>query len=152
MPADNTIFFGQGGQLRSGFGKQILGKAPTTPAYGFGSSTRDAGLKLYASAEHDKAKVKSSGGNQSQGAIYKVPVRCSMMKVPIHTVWGMTCTCICPPGHDSRDACYFLRYQHHCTIATFVCPCYREPMFAHMRLHVDVCTQRSECNQDQHNE
>ena len=86
MPADSQIFFGQGGQLRSGFGKQTLGKALTAPSCGFGSSTRDAGLKLYASAEHDKAKVKSSGGNQSQGAIYKVPVRC-LSAVSMHVLF-----------------------------------------------------------------
>ena len=74
---DAEIFFGHGGQLRSGFGKQILGHAPSAPDIGFGSSTRDASLRLYSSADHDKAKVKSSGGNQSQGAIYKVIVRCS---------------------------------------------------------------------------
>lgn len=68
------IFFGQGGQLRSGFGKQTLGQTASAPNFGFGSSVRDAALHLYASAEHDKAKVKSSGGNQSQGAIYKVAV------------------------------------------------------------------------------
>jgi hypothetical protein len=68
------IFFGQGGLLRSGFGKQTLGRDPSAPSFGFGSSNRDAGLKLYASADHDKAKVRSSGGNQSQGAVYKVEV------------------------------------------------------------------------------
>lgn len=72
---EEEIFFGHGGQLRSGFGKQTLDKTPSAPDYGFGSSTRDATLKLYASSDHDKAKVKSSGGNQSQGAIYKVIVR-----------------------------------------------------------------------------
>jgi hypothetical protein len=72
---EEEIFYGHGGQLRSGFGKQTLGRAHTAPDFGFGSSTRDATLKLYASADHDRAKVKSSGGNQSQGAIYKVIVR-----------------------------------------------------------------------------
>lgn len=74
-PANEEIFFGHGGQLRSGFGTQTLGRDPSAPIFGFGSSNRDAGLKLYASADHDKAKVRSSGGNQSQGAVYRVEVR-----------------------------------------------------------------------------
>lgn len=74
VAASEEIFFGQGGLLRSGFGKQTLGRDPSAPSFGFGSSNRDAGLKLYASADHDKAKVRSSGGNQSQGAVYKVEV------------------------------------------------------------------------------
>ena len=74
MPAQEELLFGQGGQLRSGFGKQALGNHPTAPGCDFGSSVRDATLKLYASCEHDKAKLKSSGGNQSMGAIYKVVV------------------------------------------------------------------------------
>lgn len=75
MPGEQEMFFGKGGQLRSGFGKQALGNHPTAPGADFGSSVRDATLKLYASSEHDKAKLKSSGGNQSMGAIYKVVVR-----------------------------------------------------------------------------
>jgi hypothetical protein len=73
--AKGDVYFGHGGQLRSGFGKQVLGKDPTAPNVGFGSSVRAVSNKLYASAEHDRAKVKSSGGNQSQGAIYQVQVR-----------------------------------------------------------------------------
>lgn len=93
MPKDTEIFFGQGGQLRSGFGKQILGQAATSPDCGFGSSTRDASLRLYASADHDKAKVKSSGGNQSQGAIYKVSVcNCAALSCLICTI---ACTLLC---------------------------------------------------------
>jgi hypothetical protein len=80
MHGEDQIFFGKGGQLRSGFGKQTLGSTPTAPNIGFGSSTRDATLKLYASADHDKAKVRSSGGNQSPGSIYKVPVRSMQSK------------------------------------------------------------------------
>eukprot|EP00892_Ulva_mutabilis_P007404 jgi/Ulvmu1/5035/UM021_0052.1 len=73
MPVQDAVYFGYGGELRSGFGRQVLGPQPTAPNVGFGSSARAASQHIYASAEHDRAKVKSAGGNQSQGAIYQVP-------------------------------------------------------------------------------
>jgi hypothetical protein len=81
MPAQQSdIFFGKGGHLRSGFGRQTLKQNRTAPGAEFGSSSREVALKLYASAEHDVAKLKSSGGNQSMGAIYKVSVCVMPMK------------------------------------------------------------------------
>lgn len=74
MPLQDAVYFGHGGELRSGFGKQVLAPQPTAPNVGFGSSARAASQHIYASAEHDRAKVKSAGGNQSQGAIYQMPV------------------------------------------------------------------------------
>lgn len=74
MPAQDAVYFGYGGELRSGFGKQVLAPQHTAPNVGFGSSGRAASHHIYASAEHDRAKVKSAGGNQSQGAIYQLPV------------------------------------------------------------------------------
>lgn len=53
--------------LRSGFGKQVISEDRTDPAYGFGTSNRDAGNKLYLSKEQTKAM----SGNNSQGAVYK---------------------------------------------------------------------------------
>lgn len=73
----DPVFFGYGGQLRSGFGRQVLGRDISSPAAAFGSSTRAAFQKTYASAEADRVKVWASGGNQSQGAIYMSPVRSS---------------------------------------------------------------------------
>lgn len=78
MPAQDAVYFGYGGELRSGFGKQVLAPQETAPNVGFGSSARASSQHIYASAEHDRAKVKSAGGNQSQGAIYQVPVCCSL--------------------------------------------------------------------------
>jgi len=54
--------------LRTGFGPQPLSTKSTQPAYGFGSSVREASLRQYLSADH--AKVMS--GNNSQGPIYRV--------------------------------------------------------------------------------
>ena len=70
----DPVFFGHGGHLRSGFGRQVLGRDISSPAAAFGSSTRTAFQKTYASSEADRVKVRTSGGNQSQGAIYVVPV------------------------------------------------------------------------------
>lgn len=54
---------------------QCLGTKPSSPAAGFGSSSRDAFAKQYASAEVDKAKVRSQGGDSTLGAAYNIPVR-----------------------------------------------------------------------------
>mmetsp|Transcript_4343 Transcript_4343/g.9399 ORF Transcript_4343/g.9399 Transcript_4343/m.9399 type:complete len:303 (+) Transcript_4343:168-1076(+) len=53
--------------LRSGFGKQVKSPNNTFPAWGFGTSHRDAAAKLYLSAEQAKAM----NGNNSQGPVYK---------------------------------------------------------------------------------
>ncbi|KAK9795905.1 hypothetical protein WJX73_006623 [Symbiochloris irregularis] len=58
--------------LRSTFGNQVLGRMATAPACGFGSANRDQAGKCYVSSEVDKAQVAASGGNQSQGAIYRL--------------------------------------------------------------------------------
>lgn len=78
----DPVFFGYGGELRSGFGRQVLGRDISSPAAAFGSSTRTAFQRTYASAEADRCKVRASGGNQSQGAIYSTPV-CSVTRVYI---------------------------------------------------------------------
>lgn len=77
----DPVFFGYGGELRSGFGRQVLGRDISSPAAAFGSSTRTSFQKTYASSEADRVKVRTSGGNQSQGAIYVVPVRLSAVGV-----------------------------------------------------------------------
>ncbi|CAK0782857.1 hypothetical protein CVIRNUC_006052 [Coccomyxa viridis] len=59
--------------LRSGFGVQCLASKPSSPAAGFGSSNRDAYVKVFMSAEADRALGKAQGGNNSQGPIYRVP-------------------------------------------------------------------------------
>lgn len=59
---------------RSGFGKQCTSNKPSSPGFGFGSSSRDAFRNQYASAEVDKAKVRSQGGDNPLGAAYNVPV------------------------------------------------------------------------------
>ena len=93
--------------LRSTFGKQCLAQMPSAPACGFGSANRDgtskvcscsfstrqdaaqassghivmeAGVQMYVSLEADKAQSKSTGGNQSQGAIYKAPVSPALLQ------------------------------------------------------------------------
>eukprot|EP00798_Chlamydomonas_sp_ICE-L_P016024 gene16024-22162_t len=53
--------------LRSGFGKQVESDNSTDPAYGFGTSHRDAYQKLYLSKEQTLAM----SGNNSQGSVYK---------------------------------------------------------------------------------
>uniref|UniRef100_A0A7S0RKV2 Flagellar associated protein n=1 Tax=Chlamydomonas leiostraca TaxID=1034604 RepID=A0A7S0RKV2_9CHLO len=53
--------------LRSGFGKQVKSEANTMPSWGFGSSHRDAFMKLYLSREQANAM----SGNNSQGPVYK---------------------------------------------------------------------------------
>ena len=91
------------GSLRSAFGTQCLATMRSSPACGFGSSLREAGLKVHASglrAQHliwcevadnnllllpvrqtyispdaDRALCRAQGGNNSQGpASYRVPV------------------------------------------------------------------------------
>ncbi|GAB4821262.1 hypothetical protein N2152v2_008308 [Parachlorella kessleri] len=59
--------------LRSGFGHQCTSTKPSSPGFGFGSSSRDAFQAQYSSAEVDKAKVRSQGGNNPLGAAYNVP-------------------------------------------------------------------------------
>lgn len=53
--------------LRSGFGKQVKSEANTMPSWGFGTSHRDAFMKLYLSKEQANAM----SGNNSQGPVYK---------------------------------------------------------------------------------
>lgn len=91
--------------LRSSNGRQPLTQHRSNPSYGFGSSLREdvtivspcfqlpdliwpakAQLPVvdtptrcsqtYTSTEADRAKVKSMGGNQSQGAIYNIGGAC----------------------------------------------------------------------------
>ncbi|KAK9840151.1 hypothetical protein WJX74_004174 [Apatococcus lobatus] len=57
--------------LRSTFGKQCTSSIESAPACGFGSAVRDASRKQYVSGDVDRANCKASGGNNSQGAIYK---------------------------------------------------------------------------------
>ena len=60
--------------LRSGFGDQPLSHRASAPAAGFGSSSRDAYSKQYASAEANRAAVRSRGNiDNPLGACYAVP-------------------------------------------------------------------------------
>lgn len=61
--------------LRSGFGEQPTSNRASAPAAGFGSSLRDAYQKQYASAEVDRAQVRSQGNiDNPLGACYSIPV------------------------------------------------------------------------------
>ncbi|KAL4447748.1 hypothetical protein ABPG75_004967 [Micractinium tetrahymenae] len=60
--------------LRSGFGEQPLSNRASAPAAGFGSSSRDAFAKQYASAEVDRAQARARGNiDNPLGACYAVP-------------------------------------------------------------------------------
>ncbi|KAL4424425.1 hypothetical protein ABPG77_005668, partial [Micractinium sp. CCAP 211/92] len=60
--------------LRSGFGEQPLSNRSSAPAAGFGSSSRDAFAKQYASAEVDRAQARARGNiDNPLGACYSVP-------------------------------------------------------------------------------
>lgn len=60
--------------LRSGFGEQPLSDRSSAPAAGFGSSSRDAFAKQYASAEVDRAQARARGNiDNNLGACYAVP-------------------------------------------------------------------------------
>lgn len=62
--------------LRSGFGDQTLSHRSSAPAAGFGSSSRDAYGRQYASAEVDRAQARARGNADNLlGACYNVPVR-----------------------------------------------------------------------------
>jgi len=54
--------------LRSSFGSQVKSINASLPAFGFGSSHRDASMKMYLSAE----QTKTVPGNNSQGPVYKL--------------------------------------------------------------------------------
>ncbi|KAK9819067.1 hypothetical protein WJX81_000667 [Elliptochloris bilobata] len=58
--------------LRSTFGPQCLAHLQTGPSCGFGSSLREANAQTYVSPEADRALCRAQGGNNSQGAIYRV--------------------------------------------------------------------------------
>ncbi|KAK9829789.1 hypothetical protein WJX72_007931 [[Myrmecia] bisecta] len=62
----------QATSLRSTFGKQCKSNLKTAPACGFGSAVRSNCSKQYVSPDVDRANCKAMGGNNSQGAIYKV--------------------------------------------------------------------------------
>ena len=94
--------------LRSAFGTQCLAKMKSSPSCGFGSSLREAGLKVprrlggpelltsassnktlilftvqtYISRDADRALCRAQGGNNSQGPIYKLLVS-SMRPAPV---------------------------------------------------------------------
>jgi len=55
--------------MRTYFGTQVMSEKTSSPAYGFGSGSRDAQSKLYASREQSKA----TPGNVSQGPVYNMP-------------------------------------------------------------------------------
>lgn len=62
--------------LRSGFGEQPTSNRASAPSVGFGSSSRDAYQKQYASSEVDRAQVRSRGNiDNPLGACYAIPVR-----------------------------------------------------------------------------
>ncbi|EFN54696.1 hypothetical protein CHLNCDRAFT_53027 [Chlorella variabilis] len=62
------------GSLRSGFGEQPTSNRPSAPAAGFGSSSRDAYQKQFASTEVDKAQARSRGNiDNPLGACYAIP-------------------------------------------------------------------------------
>ncbi|DBA79673.1 hypothetical protein WJX77_002457 [Trebouxia sp. C0004] len=62
----------QAKSLRSTFGNQCMSQLPTSPSCGFGSAVREATDRTYVSPDVDRANCRSRGGNNSQGAIYKV--------------------------------------------------------------------------------
>ena len=77
--------------LRSGFGEQPTSNRPSAPAAGFGSSSRDAYAKQYASAEADRAQARASGGSANNlGACYNIPVgvpSCCWGSKAVAAVW-----------------------------------------------------------------
>ncbi|GBF88746.1 hypothetical protein Rsub_01647 [Raphidocelis subcapitata] len=54
--------------LRSSFGSQVASRHSSAPAAGFGTSTRESALRIYASRE----QAKKLPGNNSQGPVYRV--------------------------------------------------------------------------------
>lgn len=66
--------------LRSGFGEQPTSNRASAPAAGFGSSSRDAYQKQFASAEVDRVQARSRGNiDNPLGACYAIPVRRSSL-------------------------------------------------------------------------
>ncbi|KAL4853952.1 Cytosolic endo-beta-N-acetylglucosaminidase 2 [Chlorella vulgaris] len=60
--------------LRSGFGEQPTSNRASAPAAGFGSSSRDAYQKQFASAEVDRVQARSRGNiDNPLGACYAIP-------------------------------------------------------------------------------